>query len=61
MQQESWIAAGALLAVAVASGVADHRRRRRADMDRVGWVPWPLVQILSLIGALVAATVAMHS
>jgi hypothetical protein len=51
---------GGLLALALLSGFAEHRRRRRIDMDKVGWVPWPLIQFLSLMGALLAAGVALH-
>jgi hypothetical protein len=61
MQSNLWIAAGGLLGVAVLSGVAEHRRRKRIDMDKVGWVPWPLIQFLSLMGAVLAAGLAIHA
>jgi hypothetical protein len=60
MQEQLWIAIGALLAVAVASGFAEHRRGRRTDMDKVGLVPWPLVQFLALMGAVLLGIVAFH-
>jgi hypothetical protein len=60
MQEFLWFMVGALLLLAVASGFAEHRRRNRIDMDRVGFLPWPLIQFLSLIGALMAASLALH-
>ena len=53
-----WITAGVAGAVALAAGLADHRRRRRADLDRIGWVDWPTVQMLALIGLGIAVTLA---
>lgn len=61
MQQGLWIAAAVLVLLAVASGVAEHRRRNRRDMDRVGVVPWPLVQFLALIGAVLCGGIALHA
>jgi hypothetical protein len=60
MQQLLWGLAGALLGLAMVAGFAEHRRRKRVDMDRVGVVPWPLVQFLALMGALMAGSVATH-
>ena len=54
-----WIAVGAFVAVAAGSGLADWRRTRRSDPDRVGWVPWTLVQIMALLGAVVTAALAL--
>jgi hypothetical protein len=61
MQESLWIGAGALLVLALASGLAERRAVRRADPDLVGLMPWTLVQFLCLLGALLVATVAMHS
>ena len=61
MQSNLWIAAGGLLGVVVLSGVAEHRRRRRVDMDKVGWVPWPLIQFLALMGAVLTVGLAVHA
>lgn len=48
-----------LAAVALLSVAADWRRHRRRETDRVlgrtGWVPWPLITVLSLILAAVCA------
>ncbi len=53
-----WVGAG-LAAAAVGAEVAARRRRRRADLDRVGWVDWPTVQMLAMLGAAFAAALAM--
>jgi hypothetical protein len=54
-----WVLAGAAALIAVASGVADHRRTRRRDLDRPGWVPWALLQILAAIAAVLAIVLAL--
>ena len=49
-------AAGAV--VAILAGWRDRRRRRRADMDAVGWVDWPLVQMLAIFALAAAGLLA---
>ena len=51
MSVSIWVPVVALLLLALASGVADWRRRRRDDPDRIGWVDWPTVQVLAILGA----------
>lgn len=41
--------------VAVMATLADRRRLRRTDLDRVGWVPWTTL----FFGALLAAVVLL--
>lgn len=60
MQARLWGSAAACVAVAVASGVAEWRRHNRADLDRVGVVPWPTVQFAAMMGALLLASVAFN-
>jgi hypothetical protein len=60
MQQHLWGSAVAALLLAVASGVAEWRRGRRRELDSVGWVPWPLVQLLALLAAVMLASVALN-
>lgn len=60
MQGEYWTIAGTMLALALASGIAEHRRRKRSDLDRVGWMPWAFLQYLALLGTLIAASVAIN-
>jgi peptidoglycan/LPS O-acetylase OafA/YrhL len=55
-----WAAAAALLALAIGAAVGEYRRRRRRNLDRPGWVPWDLVQILAFLLAVVAAALALH-
>jgi hypothetical protein len=46
--------------VAIGAGLGDWRRKRRADLDRVGLVDWPTVQILAVIVGAVCVMVALH-
>lgn len=55
-----WIGVGAFVAVAAGSGFADWRRMRRSDPDRVGWMPWTLVQVMALLGAVLTAALAIR-
>jgi len=55
-----WYAVAACLAVAIAAGIADWRRRRRTDLDRIGPVHWPTVQMLALIAAAAIAAFVTH-
>ena len=50
------IAATALTALAA---FADHRRRHRADLDRVGFMPWPLISVAGVMTALFAFALAL--
>lgn len=60
MTAQGWIwAAGGSLAVALFAGLADWRRGRRPDLDRVGWVPWAPLQFIAFIAALAAIALAM--
>lgn len=59
MQGPLWIGVGAFVAVAAGGAVADWRRMRRRDLDRVGWVPWTLIQVMALLGAVVTAALAI--
>ena len=59
MQGTLWIGVVAAMLLAVASGVLEHRRQRRRDLDRVGLVPWPLVQFLALTAAALCGAIAL--
>jgi hypothetical protein len=54
-----WWTSGVSAAMAALSALAEHRRNRRRDLDRVGWMPWNLIQILAFLGAIVAAALAL--
>lgn len=60
MQQQLWTSVGAALLVAVVAGLGERKRKRRIDMDRIGLIPWPLVQILAILMALILASVAIN-
>ena len=53
-----WAAAGLLLLVAAFAAFAEHRRGRRRNLDRPGWVPWNLIQILAFLFAVAAVAIA---
>jgi hypothetical protein len=55
-----WYAVGLCLAVAVFAGLADWRRRKRRDLDRIGPLHWPTVQMLALIVAAAIAAFVTH-
>ncbi len=59
MQVPLWIGVGALVAVAAGSGLADWRRSKRDDLDRVGWMPWTLIQLMAILFAVVTAAFAI--
>lgn len=59
MQAGLWSGVAACAALAVASGVADRRRARRSDPDRVGVVPWTTLQLAALMTGIVVAAVAI--
>ena len=60
MQQQLWTSVGAALLVAVIAAFGERRRKRRANMDRIGLVSWPFVQMMALLAALILASLALH-
>lgn len=60
MQQQLWASAVAAILLAVLSGLAEHRRRKRRWLDRVGFMPWALIQVLSMLSAAVLVSLALH-
>jgi hypothetical protein len=60
IQQALWCTAAALLALAAGAAVAEHRRTRRRDLDKVGWMPWNAIQVLAFFAAVGAAVLAMR-
>lgn len=55
----SW--AGAALAIVALGGFADRRNRRRRNIDRVAMLPWPLIQVMALLAAIVLAALAVNA
>ncbi len=54
-----WAGCATAVALAGVAGFADRKRNRRTDPDAVGFMPWPLIMILSLIGAATLAAFAL--
>lgn len=61
MQAALWTTAGVAAGVAVIAALADRRRVRRTDLDRVGWVPWSAVLFFGLMIAAISAALALKS
>jgi hypothetical protein len=40
------------------ASLAERRRLKRRNLDQVGWVPWPHVQVLAVLGTVVAIVLA---
>ena len=55
------LAAGLLGLVVVASAIGERRRARRSDLDRVGVIDWPTVQLLALVGLAIIGILALHA
>lgn len=47
--------------LAVVAWIADRRRLRRSDLDRVGWVPWTSLFFWALMGAVVLMGLAIKA
>lgn len=60
MQQQLWSGAVAALLLAVVSGVGESRRRKRRDPDRVGLMPWAMLQVMAVLGAVILVSVALN-
>ncbi|QIG79248.1 hypothetical protein [Stakelama tenebrarum] len=59
MQERLWTGAVAAILLAIFSGVADHRRQRRRDPDRVGLIPWTSIQFVALMVAVILGGLAL--
>lgn len=53
-------AAGAAAALAVLAGWRERARSRRRNLDAVGLVAWPTVQMLALIALAIFGILALH-
>jgi hypothetical protein len=52
---------GALLLLSFAAMIGDLRRRRRRNIDSVGWVPWRDVSALTAFAGLVLMSMALSA
>jgi len=53
------VVAGVLLLVSLAALLGDHRRRYRADIDKVGLLPWRDIGAISLFAGLILLAFAI--
>lgn len=60
MQQQLWGGAVAAILLAVLSAFAERRRIRRTRLDQVGFMPWMLIQMLAMLGAVLLVSLALH-
>jgi cytochrome c oxidase assembly factor CtaG len=56
-----WTGAGIALALAVLAAIAEYRRTRRRDLDRVGIIPWNFIQVIAFLCAMLAAALALKA
>ena len=61
MQGQLWMMCAGAVSVAGFAVWRDRVATNRRDLDAVGWVPWPLVLILSIIVAAVLAAFALQA
>lgn len=54
-----WLAAALFAGLAILAGWADHRRAKRCNLDRPGWVPWQLVLVLAMMAAVVCVALGV--
>jgi hypothetical protein len=61
LQQILWSGCAAAVALAGVANWAERRRVNRSDPDAVGFVPWPLVLILSILAAATLCAAALKT
>ncbi|MBB4153782.1 crotonobetainyl-CoA:carnitine CoA-transferase CaiB-like acyl-CoA transferase [Sphingomonas jinjuensis] len=55
-----WWAAGGATLIAILAALADRRRTKRADLDRITPVDWRTVQLAAIVAMLLLVSVALH-
>jgi hypothetical protein len=61
LQQLLWGGCAAAVALAGLASWADRRRAGRSNPDAVGFMPWPLILILSILAACVLCALAIQA
>ncbi len=51
--------AGALLVVAVIAALGERRRKKRSDIDAVGWMPWATLSVAATFAGFTLLAVAV--
>ncbi|KQM22449.1 hypothetical protein ASE73_14550 [Sphingomonas sp. Leaf24] len=54
-----WTIAGVAAMLFAVSVLAERRRTLRRDPDRVGWMPWTLVQLIAVLLAVFSVAMAL--
>lgn len=54
-----WLLAAAFAALSVLAGWADHRRGKRRNLDKPGWVPWQPLLVLSMMACVVCVALGV--
>jgi len=54
-----WTIAGGAAILFAWSVLAERRRSRRRDPDRVGWVPWTLLQLVAVLVMVFSVAMAL--
>jgi hypothetical protein len=61
MQLQLWLGAAGAAVIAVVSGLAEHRRRKRKRLDSVGFMPWQFIQVMAMLAVAILASLALHA
>jgi hypothetical protein len=61
IDQILWVMAGLLLLLASVAALAEHRRKHRRDLDKVGLMPWNFIQVIAFLCAVIAAVLALKT
>jgi hypothetical protein len=61
MQETLWIGSAMALTLGAVARWAEKRRSKRKNLDAVGFMPWPLVMVLSILIGAICAGLALHA
>jgi len=61
IDQLLWLVSGLLLTIALLAAFAEHRRKNRRDLDKVGLMPWNFIQVIAFLCAVIAAVLALKA
>ncbi|MBD8678632.1 hypothetical protein IFT55_09240 [Sphingomonas sp. CFBP 13720] len=59
LRTTAWIIAAVCATIFVTAMLAEQRRARRRDPDRVGFMPWTLVQLLAILATVLSVALAL--